>query len=156
LPQSHVDGGVLEPHSRWRHHPVGAIVEVGHPVHHDTRWRLDGPPVVDGHMDQAVTRRVGQRGLVAQRSRPAGEDRHPGTLDPREIAGVGHEDARVGGHEFTAAYQPDDVVVTGAELTQLPSRDHAVLHTGEEVCEREGTTLPTSTWLSDPRAELHP
>ncbi len=51
---------------------------------------------------------------------------------------MGHEDARVHGHEIATTHQLDDLVVAGAELKQLATRDHAVLHAGQEVLELRG------------------
>jgi hypothetical protein len=51
---------------------------------------------------------------------------------------VAHIDARVHGDQVPTTHQPDDVVITGAELTQLSARDHAVLHAGQQVLELRG------------------
>jgi hypothetical protein len=51
---------------------------------------------------------------------------------------VAHIDARVHGDQVPTTYQPDDVVITGSELTQLSARDHAVLNAGQEVLELRG------------------
>ena len=47
-------------------------------------------------------------------------------------------DARVHGHQIAPTHQPDDVVITGAELKKLPARDHAVLHPRQQVLELLG------------------
>ena len=39
------------------------------------------------------------------------------------------------GHEIATTHHPGNVVVACAELTQLPARDHAILHADEEVFE---------------------
>jgi hypothetical protein len=133
--------------------PLGAVLQVGHPVQADAGRLGEVAWTCDSDVDEAFVAAVVARPLgsperrdVTQGGGPGEEYAGPGALQPGRGAGVVDVDTRVDLRELASPQQAADVVGSEPGGGQLAPGDHAGL-VGEEVVDVHLVMLgPRGRW----------